>query len=230
MALWRPEIPAQQLVERPFEQPVDRLNNCWSYILFDRMDRLTGGWRIAMSGQIGWTATCFFFNSTTSALRRPASSRCDRPSPFESYTCFVCLYSRARPARACPVLTRSAPPPPAPPKRPHMSRPGPLYPRTLRPHSLDHGATGPLTPCDASNMGLAWWLQEGSTSDTNSYHTSRARACVCASATDRRGRRTGGGRRSCPRITRRAGTHSLWPPARRRHPRTAAAEPKSSGG
>ena len=53
------EIPAQQLVERPFEQPVDRLNNCWSYILFDRMDR--------------WAR--FFFNSVTSALRRPASSR-----------------------------------------------------------------------------------------------------------------------------------------------------------
>jgi hypothetical protein len=36
----------------------------------------------------------------------------------------------------------------------------------------------------------------------------RVRACVCSSATDRRGRRTGGGRRSCPRITRRAGPRS----------------------
>ena len=59
-----------------------------------------------------------------SAFRRPASSRCDRSSPFESYTYFVCLYSRARPARACSVLTRSAPPPPAPlshvPSRPSL--------------------------------------------------------------------------------------------------------------
>ena len=102
------EIPAQQLVERPFEQPVDRLNNCWSYILFDRMDH--------------WA--CFFFNSVTSALRRPASSRCDRSPPSESYTYFVFLKPRARSARACPVLTRSAPPPSAPlshvPSRPTL--------------------------------------------------------------------------------------------------------------
>ena len=58
MVLWRPETPAQQLVERPFEQPVDRLNNCWSYILFDRTDLWMGGRRIVMSGHIGWTATC----------------------------------------------------------------------------------------------------------------------------------------------------------------------------
>ncbi len=55
--LWRLEIPAQQLAERPFEQPADRLNNNWSYILFDRTGRWTGGWTIAMSKQIGWTAT-----------------------------------------------------------------------------------------------------------------------------------------------------------------------------
>ena len=183
MVLWRPEIPAQQLVERPFEQPVDRLNNCWSYILFDRTDRWMGGWRIAMSGQIGWTATCFFFNSTTSALRRPASSRCDRSSPFESYTYFVCLYPRARPARACSVLTRSALPPPAHPypSRCHITRPGPLYPRTPRPHPLDHGATGTLTPCDASNMGLVWWLACKRVPRVKLIHTLlrvRVRACV----------------------------------------------------
>ncbi len=132
-----------------------------------------------------------------------ASSRCDRSFPFPLSPC-----------------------------------PGSLYPRTPRPHSLDHGATGTLTPCDASNiapcdasnMGLAWWLQEGFTTDTNSYPISRARACVGASATDRRGRRTGGGRRSFPRIARCAGRHNLWPPASRRYPRAAADEPKSSGG
>jgi hypothetical protein len=39
-------------------------------------------------------------------------------------------------------------------------------------------ATGTLTPCDALNMGLAWWLQEGFTIDTNSYPTWRVHACV----------------------------------------------------
>ena len=123
------------------------------------------------------------------AGRTAASSRCDRSSLFESYTDFVRLYSRARPARACSVLTRSAPPPPAlpiPVLGSHMSRPGPLYPRTPHPHSLDHGATGTLTPCEALNMGLAWWLQEGSTSDTNSDPTLRVR--VNAHGSDRTGR------------------------------------------
>ena len=150
-----------------------------------------------------------------------------------SPTRILCVSTPA-PVPPAPALSLHAPPRPHPshsyPPRCHITRPGPLYPRTPRPHPLDHGATVTLIPCDALNMGLAWWLQEGFTRDTNSYPISRARACVGASATDRRGRRTGGGCRSCLRRTRRAGRHSLWPPASRRYPRTAADEPKSSGG
>ena len=180
---------------RPFEQPVDRLSNFWSYILFDRTDR---------RGLI------------------PVRSFL---SPL-SHKRILCIFTPA-PVPPAPAPSLHAPPRPHPP-RPypscsHMSRPGPLYPRTPRPHSLDHGATGTLTPCDALNMGLAWWLQEGSTSDTNSYPIRCAVAMATAAST-----RTGGG--SCPRITRGAGRHSLWPPACRRHPRAVADEPKSTGG
>ena len=108
----------------------------------------------------------------------------DRPHPGAivplplSPTRILCVFTPA-PVPPAPALSLHAPPRPHPP-RSHMSRPGPFYPRTPRPHSLDHGATGTLTPCEAFNMGLAWWLQEGSTSDTNSCPTWRVRACVRA--------------------------------------------------
>ena len=111
-----------------------------------------------------------------------------------------------RPSR--PRLLRPYTPP-----RSHMSRPGPFYPRTPRPHSLDHGATGTLTPCEALNMGLAWWLQEGSTSDTNSCPTWRVRACVLRNWATAAGSPLLGCRR----------------PASRRYPRTAATWAAAAG-
>ena len=128
----------------------------------------------------------YYSTGRTAGRQRPV----DRPHPGAivplplSPTRIFCAFTPA-PVPPAPAPSLHAPPRPHPP-RSHMSRPGPFYPRTPRPHSLDHGATGTLTPCEAFNMGLAWWLQEGSTSDTNSCPTWRVR--VNAHGSDRTGR------------------------------------------
>ena len=122
----------------------------------------------------------YYSTGRTAGRQRPV----DRPHPGA-----IVPLPLSPPRTLCAFTSAPVPPAPAPslhapprhhPPRSHMSRSGPLYPRTPRPHSLDHGATGTLTPCEAFNMGPAWWLQEGSTSVTNSCPTWRVRACVRA--------------------------------------------------
>ncbi len=77
-----------------------------------------------------------------------------------------------------PSSNRSSGLPNDPPATRRAASSRPPHPRTPCPHSLDHGATSTLTACDALNVGLAWRLQEGFTSDTNSNPTCRVHACV----------------------------------------------------